>query len=114
METFSIEHPISVDFRLRDPSGVTTVTAFFRSEDPLQEIILRGNGYHGTDVTVRLAPVENRNWHPAEFHCARLDAIDLHGNTKTYTEQDTPGLAEKRFRWEYPCGTDQEGPELIL
>ncbi len=29
METFSIENPISVDFRLRDPSGVTTVTAFF-------------------------------------------------------------------------------------
>ncbi len=60
METFSIENPISVDFRLRDPSGVTAVTAFFRSEDPPQEIILRGSGYHGTDVTVRLAPVENR------------------------------------------------------
>jgi hypothetical protein len=101
METFSIENPISVDFRLRDSSGVTTVTAFFRSEEPPQEI-------------VRLAPVENRNWHPAEFHCGRLDALDLHGNAKTYTEQDTPGLAEKRFRWEYPPGTDQEGPELIL
>ena len=107
METFSIENPISVDFRLRDPSGVTTVTAFFRSEEPPQEIILRGNGYHGTDVTVRLAPVENRNWHPAEFHCGRLDALDLHGNAKTYTEQDTPGLAEKRFRWEYPPSSVQ-------
>ena len=118
MDTFSPDAGINVQFQMRDESGVDDVSAVFYTEDREHYIVFRGTGNGQTDATVTLALSGTSGGvvAPGVYSCNQLEAWDSKGNSRKYTVQTHPELAERRFRVKYPkTGQpgDKEGPELV-
>jgi hypothetical protein len=106
VQTYALGDTIRVELRLRDESGVLTVSATFYETESGRGFSMRGEGEGRSEVTVVLTEEVTDKTFPGEYRCKDVTVYDTQDNHSTFT----PDI---RFGGENVPG-DHEGPELVI
>ena len=106
MQTFSPDNPIRLEFTFRDRSGVGAVSALYSKADGEGTLVLQGDGYSESEVTVELTTNQDSNTiAPGEYHLQVLDATDAKGSLSYYKSDDV-SEGKRQFRYENDSDAD--------